>query len=591
MTVSTFPSDRAVDHDINSASRFCREMTARALERRVHTDEREARVAVVIELEVLPVREGRVATRAVFASAHGELAVVDIAMARVARRRRSGELPNPHRTAHCRVERRSLDVAVGTIGSRVSSFERIAGDGTVVEGSNPEGDGLSEVTGVAVRLFDSRLELLSVRALMAVLALLGRPREAPDAEVGMRSVTRGAGNSGVSAFERPHRCVRVVSESRRQEAVLAVAIGATVVAREELSGVSIFVTALTAVLIARIPRRRRVVVPPNEREIRGVALTARHIRVRRVETESSLGMHLRCHRSNGTRPLRIGHLVACGTLAREGREVRGLVAAIARLPTDAMERERRLARSAPRRRQDVAVGTDEPCMAAFQGEMRVVIEENRRPEGVLAVTAITSAREPVGVDVVVALDAVLIEADVRSSALVVRKAREHRDAAFGRDVTFLAGQALVGTEQLEVGVRVTERGLDLGAPRSVGHERLRRAAVLFVARSATRRAAGEEEVVESSAFADLRVDLPVAGETPGRDPFFVMAALAAVERGDACEPRVSGRQRPRHRRVLKQHPPEEGDDDRAEDEGGAGVEKHQPALPQRFPNRSATAMW
>lgn len=171
MAISAFPPHGTIDHDLHSALGARGEMASRAPELRVHADEGEAGVAVVIEDERLPVVEVRVATGAILLVVHDELAVMRIDVTGMAFLRRGRELPDPLDSDPIDREGGTSDVALLAERASVRAEEREPGLPLVVELSNPERVRLGAMAGVAVGRLDPILELGAVRAPVAVLAV------------------------------------------------------------------------------------------------------------------------------------------------------------------------------------------------------------------------------------------------------------------------------------------------------------------------------------------------------------------------------------------------------------------------------------
>src|SRR5690606_21207067 len=407
----------------------------------------------------------------------------------------------------------------------------------------------------------------------------------------MRNVAGRACDARVSARERPYIRVRLMPERHRKKPVPRVAVGTAVMPADELPGVRIGVAALTAILRARVPGRGRIVIALRERLLRRMAARASDVSVRLGDLEAGSLMKLGRDERDGAGPLGIGSVMADRALAREGREVRRLVASLAGGRAHAIEREGMIARRRARRRENVAFGAFETGVPSLEREVGIVVERHRRAEGVLSVAAVARAREPFGVPILVAEEAALLEPEEASFASARREAREHLRAPLLLDVARLAFEEGVRALEVELDVRMTERRLHLRAPGPFADERQSRAAVLLVARRAPRRSIVHERVMEAATFADLGRDLLVTTEATASEPVLVVAGDASVERRQARQLGVRRREPSRHGRVLEEHPTEHGDHDRSENQRCSRVEEHACHSPHKFPKRRATAAW
>lgn len=368
--------------------------------------EREPGLCIVIEPDVRPGRGRYVACTAAVLSVMLKLTPVEVLVTGGAGGRGTFVSADTREGSAKGIQ--NLDVAFVAPRLAVSSFERVARPLEVVEWMYPERVSVTVVTGRAVVELDPGRELAGVRALVAFPAPSRRAHELPDAPSRVHAVASVARDGLVASGERKDLCVGRMPELRWDKAKSIVTIEAFLRLREELPVVNVAVAAAAGVLVPQIAGGGRILIAPVERQFPRVTLVAGHFGVRRIQAEAGELVNLGRNGQRCARPERFDLEMTVVAASHEDA-VRRCVALLAAGAPRLMERERRGPAGTPARRNHVTLHTVEALVSSLEREVVGVVEVRGRAEHLLPVAGRALTGQAIGVDVLVAGRAALVE--------------------------------------------------------------------------------------------------------------------------------------------------------------------------------------
>ena len=442
------------------------------------------------------------------------------------------------------------------------------------------------------------LELSPVRVRVAAVALARHGNELAHSRLRVGRMASDARHDGMGASQGISLCMARRVELGRYETRPGMAIRATGIPFLELSPVRVRVATLTRFRIPRVAGGPRIGVAPVIGEPRGVALFASHCRVSFIQRETCQGVGRGLDAPGAFRPRLVGRQMARGAVAGPGRAVGRLVAIGTGRSLHLVERD---PQSVDIRhwgfvtivadRHQVAIRARGFDVSALELIGVVVLEQNRRPERLLAVAGLAGTSQDPGVNVLVAGDTLLCQPQISGTTRLrgKRGQRERRRAP----MACITRKALVCPCQRESDMRMVE-GIGIApSPRELADQWKAAAEMVRVAWCTRDRFPSEQEGVIPSLCLDLSRNLYVATKTTLGEPRAGVTNLAGGKAGPIDRVGMNSGQRSRRRVTQGQVDGQQSDHDRAKHQRspGMGQDHGVPPMIHRSPNRRASPMW